>query len=767
MAATPYLLPRETRESVVGAGNGTAGPYGPSDYKVFDTVDVKVFAKALGETVFSDVTAGCTIAKVNPANAYDYFTVTFGAAVPATTAWFHQARRVAERSVAVTRGGSIDSNQLEKELSKQATVESEVRRDLDRAYAAQPGSGPGFVIPGAAGELMMSDAAGNLVSSGENVTTIEGATDTAVAAAVAASGSAAASAASAAAAAAAASAINLPTPEANTFLQRNAGNTAYDPKTADQVRTAIDPQGGAFSAPIASPAIRTINSAIWDRMDLRDWDGLDLTDTNDNASLLAAALVASGASGQTLHIPAGKFALGSEVVMPAFAKIQGEGRMSSIYGGIAYVDQKATILHIGHTGKGLTLTGPGARSIKGITTYRTQPTPSATIPTAYTPTAHDFDIYMTAVQDVILDEIMLLNPTKGVCAIGDATLGGNNRIDFGRIKGQPLSVGIELHHCYDVVFGENIQFWPYWTNNMNVRQHMRTNAKALSWSRVDGPAFGRVFSIGYRHGLFVDNDATLGGSTPGGTVSKGRVEMLFADSAASALWIENTATGANLSFGAFYGQSGTEGAWTTDSYLVRDRGTNSRVDFGHLELVLAHNQMVNMDGTGGTMQADKVLIDRWDTGTLGAGAFVVQGTNNRLSVGQVTRISPPAADPYQTAGTNPILETPDWRTYAATVTAISGTLTTVGTVATRYQRRGKVMKVSIDVTITDIGTGTAGINVTMPAASVSPATGIWKNTATNASGVIALLGASSTAALTAFPVANGQRFLGSIEYEVG
>ncbi|ESZ40070.1 right-handed parallel beta-helix repeat-containing protein [Mesorhizobium sp. L2C066B000] len=186
MAATPYPLPRETRESAILVGNGTVGPYGPSLYKIFDTADVKVFAKLLGATVYSDVTANCTIAKVNPANAYDFFTVTFNAPVLASTSWYHQARRTAERSVAVTKAGTLVSNELEKELSKQASVESEVRRDLDRAYAAQPGSDPGFVIPGAAGDLMMSDASGNLVSSGENVTAIVGSTATAVAAAAAA-----------------------------------------------------------------------------------------------------------------------------------------------------------------------------------------------------------------------------------------------------------------------------------------------------------------------------------------------------------------------------------------------------------------------------------------------------------------------------------------------------------------------------------------------------------------------------------------------------
>lgn len=137
MSDTPYPLPRETRESTILVGNGTVGPYGPSLYKIFDILDVAVFARAAGEDVFSDVTDQVTVTKTTDAD-YDTFSVTFDAAIPASTEWQHQARRVAERSVAVTRAGTLDSNQLEKELSKQATTQSEMRRDVDRKLGFQP-----------------------------------------------------------------------------------------------------------------------------------------------------------------------------------------------------------------------------------------------------------------------------------------------------------------------------------------------------------------------------------------------------------------------------------------------------------------------------------------------------------------------------------------------------------------------------------------------------------------------------------------------------
>ncbi|MDG4894615.1 hypothetical protein P9272_13640 [Mesorhizobium sp. WSM4976] len=268
MAPTPFILPREKRESAILVGNGTAGPYAASLYKVFDTADVAVFAKAAGETVYTDVTASCTIAKVNPAAAYDYFTVTFGAAVPASTSWYHQARRTAQRSVAVTKAGTINSLELEKELSKQASAQSELRRDVDRAVRVMPGVDPVTIIPGADGELAKFEN-GDVVPSGENVEAIIGATAAAVAARDAARkwateaedvgvddgvnpagfsafnwmrkalGYATAAAASAAAAAASAAGVNLPPIAANTFLQAKPDATGYATKTTTEVRNAL------------------------------------------------------------------------------------------------------------------------------------------------------------------------------------------------------------------------------------------------------------------------------------------------------------------------------------------------------------------------------------------------------------------------------------------------------------------------------------------------------------------------------------------------
>lgn len=136
MATTPYPLPRETRESTILVGNGTPGPYGPTNFEVFDVLDVEVWRKLAVEEWFSKVAATVTKTTSEP---FSPVTVLFAENVAASTEFIITARRTHERSLAVTKAGTMDSDQLEKELSKQGTVISELRRDVDRGGAVRAG----------------------------------------------------------------------------------------------------------------------------------------------------------------------------------------------------------------------------------------------------------------------------------------------------------------------------------------------------------------------------------------------------------------------------------------------------------------------------------------------------------------------------------------------------------------------------------------------------------------------------------------------------
>ncbi|MBX3580117.1 MAG: hypothetical protein KF723_23180 [Rhizobiaceae bacterium] len=154
MALPPYPLPREPRETAVLVGNGGA-TYGPFAFKIFDVEDVAVFLCPAGERVFAQ--ADVTVAKTTGAEL-DTFSVTFAENITADDAFVVQGRRLHERQVAVTRGGALSAQELEKELAKQGAVAGELRRDVDRSVRLAPGvEGNGQLPALAAGETMMWD----------------------------------------------------------------------------------------------------------------------------------------------------------------------------------------------------------------------------------------------------------------------------------------------------------------------------------------------------------------------------------------------------------------------------------------------------------------------------------------------------------------------------------------------------------------------------------------------------------------------------------
>lgn len=131
----PFPLPRATRETEILAGDGGA-TYGPFDFRIFDTADVRAYVKH--EDVDDFTAAAFTVQKV-ASREFDDFTLTFDEPLPATSRYIVQASRLHERQVAVTKGGAISGLALEKELSKQGSVIEELRRDINRGGSAVPG----------------------------------------------------------------------------------------------------------------------------------------------------------------------------------------------------------------------------------------------------------------------------------------------------------------------------------------------------------------------------------------------------------------------------------------------------------------------------------------------------------------------------------------------------------------------------------------------------------------------------------------------------
>lgn len=111
---------------------------------------------------------------------------------------------------------------------------------------------------------------------------------------------------------------------------------------------------------------------------------------------------------------------------------------------------------------------------------------------------------------------------------------------------------------------------------------------------------------------------------------------------------------------------------------------------------------------------------------------------------------------------------PSWQSFSTTVTATSGTITTLGTVDLFYQLAGGVCHFTADISITTNGTGAGSVNFTLPRAAVGFGNAYGKDNLTGKS-LAGLVAASNVEALTFFdgtyPGADGCQLIVSGSYQ--
>lgn len=150
----PYPLPRELRQTSVLQGDGRdPATYGPFLFKIFDPVDVSASVRiAGGEWADAAVTVTRTTA-----DALSFFTVTFPQVLTPADSFVVAGGRLHERSTDLTRGGALQTLEMEKEFSKIGVVLQEARRDIGRALK------PPFGVSIGEGHVPIIDAAGNAI----------------------------------------------------------------------------------------------------------------------------------------------------------------------------------------------------------------------------------------------------------------------------------------------------------------------------------------------------------------------------------------------------------------------------------------------------------------------------------------------------------------------------------------------------------------------------------------------------------------------------
>lgn len=435
------------------------------------------------------------------------------------------------------------------------------------------------------------------------------------------------------------------------------------------------------------------------RLDIRVWVS-DLSGGTDVAARVQEAVNFAGSIGAELFFPAGFYRLNSKIAWPEGAHLRGPARAGGAY------NSKSAWFVINHSGEGFeATTNTGSRSFIGLNTYRlTQNAPGG----GFAAAALGYDIKVNGSQDLILGDICLLNATNGIQIIGNSsTNAACGRVTIFGIRGQPLANGIKIEHALDVNYLDDVHFWPLWSFDAGVLAYVKSFGEAFIVGRVDNPKWGRLFAWGYARTMHVIQSVAAG-TVPGGTASKLHIDSLGCDNSSIGLLVDVGANGAAIEIDKYYVAG--DAAAPTNEYQTWIRADNCNVTFGSYDALYTNSSSLRVDGTGNDVKCSRVLggsIDMDSTGDV----FLFVNTGNRLWIDFIDLSCPSGSARYGGGG---IISTPDWREFGTTISAQTGSFTTLGTVVARFRRHGNLVNFMVVIPITTNGTAAGDVRATMP-----------------------------------------------------
>jgi hypothetical protein len=470
--------------------------------------------------------------------------------------------------------------------------------------------------------------------------------------------------------------------------------------------------------------------------------------TDDTVGFQAAVNIAQ-ASGSVLRLPNGKIRLTAPIVISKGLSIIGMPPRVNNNGTLTYA---GSWLYFDHTGKGLSFNTSGIYctdfDLLDFGTVRNQPAPAG----GWAPNAHDFDIDIFATQDVRVDGLMLLNPTKGI------NMNGGGRLNIEYLRGQPFQVGIKIDNALDVCRIHGVHFWPFWYDDANLHSYTQQNLDAIYSLRNDNPQLSNIFAIYARSGL------RIGQSGSGGTR---RVHLVNADFDAmkDGIWIDNTVTtGTTLqieNFSHLAANSSLGGAG------IRVEGSNCIIDVGNFHTGSCRAEAVKITGTGNLVTIARTIVEGYDLGGTNAAAISV-GTGNSLYLLD----SPQIAGGIGTGtgglfGGSGVISVNEWRAFTPVVTPQSGSITTY-TATGRYKRFGDTVSLKATIIVTTNGTGAGSLQFTLPITPQAADVGFGRNVTSGAqlqvdaavSGVVKILTSAN-----AYPATSGDTLIIDLEYQ--
>ncbi|MHB0998243.1 MAG: glycosyl hydrolase family 28-related protein [Armatimonadota bacterium] len=333
--------------------------------------------------------------------------------------------------------------------------------------------------------------------------------------------------------------------------------------------------------------------------------------TDDTAAFQKALNSAAKKHGSTVYAPIGRYLIAGTITVPINTTLKGD------YPGQGR--QRGTIL-LSTTGKGKA-DGPGcivltaASGLKGIAFEYPEQSPDAKVPVLYPYT-------ITAGPDSRIEDIFLFNSYQGINL--DSSHGNLVR----NVWGEPLKIGINADHIYDISRIENVHFWPYFSLGKPMRTWVQQNGTAFQFGRSDWQYCINTFCFGYHTGYrFYQSKEIKEKNYPGGQTN-GNFVGIGADSVVYGIDVEDSfSIGISITNGEFapFGSADSRGV------ILRKGNT------GNLTLVNCNFWAVAASAVevqSGSLNLSSCNIQHWGLLDKSAPCFVAGG--GRLNVNGCT-----------------------------------------------------------------------------------------------------------------------------------
>ncbi len=237
---------------------------------------------------------------------------------------------------------------------------------------------------------------------------------------------------------------------------------------------------------------------------------------------------------------------------------------------------------------------------------------------AWAPAPNDFDI-VEEQDDLLVRNVLLLNPTKGLSASGRVTIDG--------LRGQPMQLGLSIDNARDVPRVENVHWWPFWANNKPVEQYTKNNAEAFRWGRADNPFFSNSFAIYAKTCVHLV-------ATAAGVTNKMHAVNIDCDFVGTDGWLDE-ASGSSGQVANFTTQGAGPIAGerlTSSEHAVQVTAADTVFSFAGMRGTKFGGSSVLTEGGGNSLVLDGLRLDAWGL-TAPTAAAIAAGAGDTITIG--------------------------------------------------------------------------------------------------------------------------------------